>query len=147
MKRINDFRKLLGVGANADLAELKAIYRNFMKEFHPDKFQEEEAKLEAESKSKAIIEAYHFLVSISPETHEQNKEAYTKTLTTSVIADFEFQKSVLKITFVDGSIYEYFGVPKNLYNKFLNSPTPIRFARRHIFESFPHRKSVKVAET
>ncbi len=143
MKRINDFRKLLGVGANADLAELKAIYRNFMKEFHPDKFQEEEAKLEAESKSKAIIEAYHFLVSISPETHEQNKEAYTKTLTTSVIADFEFQKSVLKITFVDGSIYEYFGVPKNTFVKLINADSPGRYAKRHVYDSFPFRNLKK----
>ena len=40
MKRIIESRKLLGVDKDADLKELKSIYRNFMKEWHPDKFQD-----------------------------------------------------------------------------------------------------------
>ncbi len=143
MKKINDSRKLLGVGANADLAELKSIYRNFMKEFHPDKFQDEAGKLEAEEKSKGIIEAYHFLVSISKETHAQNAEEYSKTLTTSNIADFEYQAQTLKVTFFDGSVYEYFDVPKNTYIKMVNADSPGRFAKRHIYPSFVFRNVTK----
>ncbi|MDO7744740.1 MAG: DnaJ domain-containing protein, partial [Pedobacter sp.] len=60
MKKIVDYRKLLGVQKDAELKELKTIYRNLMKEFHPDKFQEDEARVAAEVKSKEIIEAYHF---------------------------------------------------------------------------------------
>lgn len=49
MKKITDYRKLLGVQKDAELKELKSVYRNLMKDWHPDKFQEnEEAKLEAE---------------------------------------------------------------------------------------------------
>ena len=44
-----------------------------MKECHPDKFPDNEVlKLEAEEKSKGIIEAYHFLVSIAQETKDSN---------------------------------------------------------------------------
>ena len=54
MKKIIESRKLLGVDKTAELKELKAIYRNFMKDWHPDKFNDNhEAKLEAEEKSKA----------------------------------------------------------------------------------------------
>ena len=72
MKKIIDYRKLLGVTKTTELQELKTIYRNLMKEWHPDKFQDDDAKKqEAEEKSKQVIEAYHLLVSIAPETIEQ----------------------------------------------------------------------------
>ena len=147
MKRITDYRKLFGITKDADLAELKTIYRNLMKEWHPDKFQEgDPMKEQAAVKGQEIITAYHFLVSISEETHTLNKDEYANTINNSGIDDFIYKGQTLKVTFHDGSVYEYFGVPKNLYNKFLNSTTQTRFARRHIFESFPRRKTLKVAE-
>ena len=72
MKKIVEYRKLLGVDKAAELQELKTVYRTLMKNWHPDKFTDSvDSKLEAEEKSKTIIEAYHFLVSIAPETREQ----------------------------------------------------------------------------
>jgi molecular chaperone HscB len=147
MKRILESRKLFGITKDADLAELKIIYRNLMKEWHPDKFQEgDELKAQADIKSKEIISAYHFLVSISPETHAINKEEYLATISTSGIDDFIYKGQTLKVTFQNGSVYEYFGVPKNVYNKLINSSTQARFARRHIFESYTYRKSSKQME-
>jgi curved DNA-binding protein CbpA len=147
MKRITEYRKLFGLSKDADLSELKVIYRNLMKECHPDKFHDgDPAKLDAEIKSKIIIEANHFLVSISAETHSRNIAEYTNTITTSGIDDFTYKGQLLKVIFFDGSAYEYFGVPKGVYNKLVNSPTPIRFARRHIFESFTYRKVAKAKE-
>lgn len=147
MKKIVDYRKLLNVDKSVELSSLKTIYRNMMKEYHPDKFQVEEEKAVAEVKSKEIIEAYHFLVSISPETHALNTESYTNTITNSNILDFEYKQSVLNIQFFDGSSYEYFDVPRAIYTKFINADSPGRFARRHICNSFPYRNVVKVTET
>jgi curved DNA-binding protein CbpA len=144
MKRIIDYRKLFDVTKDADLAQLKKIYRNLVKEWHPDKFQEGDPLLkQAELKSKEIIEAYSFLVSIAPETHALDKEDYTITTTTSGIEDYQYKGLNLKVTFQNGSVYEYFGVPKNLYNKLNGSPTMDRFARRHIFHSHTFRKVIK----
>ena len=144
MKRITDYRKLFAITKDTDLAELKLIYRNLIKEWHPDKFTDNETlRAEAEIKSKEIIEAYHFLVSISPETHASKLEDYTLTITNSGIDDFLYKGQTLKITFQDGSKYEYFGVPKNTYNKLINSPNIARFARRHIFGSFIYRNVFK----
>lgn len=144
MKKIIESRKLLGVDKTVDLKELKAVYRNFMKDWHPDKFQgDTEAKLEAEEKSKALIEAYHFLVSIAPETSAQQAEQYAEIIRTSRIADAEYKDQTFRVNFADGSSYEYFGLPRNIYIKFVNSEAPDRFARRHIYHSYVYRKVSK----
>ena len=117
MKKIVEYRKLLDVTKAATLKELKTIYRNSMKECHPDTCTTDEEQLAAEDKSKAIIEAYHFLVSIAPETAEKNLSEYTKTTTGSGILEFYYENQALYINFVDGSSYEYFGVPKAVYIK------------------------------
>jgi len=146
MKRIIEYRRLLGVDKSADLKELKSIYRNFMKEWHPDKFQSDEEKAAAEEKSKAFIEAYHFLVSIAPETQAQNLEEYTAAITTSRMTDFEYKGQTLQVFFADGSAFEYFGVPRNIYLKLVNTDTRDRFARRHIYHEFTYRKVTKAVE-
>lgn len=145
MKKLGEYRKLLEVDKNVTLRELKTIYRNVMKDTHPDKFINDEAgKVEAEEKSKSVIEAYHFLVSINPETQEKYKEEYTETTTTSNIQDFYLEKSVLTVQHLNGNIYEYLGVPRNTYIKMVNADSPSRFARRHIYGSFVYRKAGEV---
>ena len=142
MKRIGEHRKLLGVDKTATLKELKTIYRNTMKDAHPDKFVNDEAgKLEAEEKSKSVIEAYHFLVSINPETQEKYREEYIETTSKSKIQDFEYEKQILKIQHLNGKMFEYIGVPRNTYIKMVNADSPSRFARRHIYGKFTHRKA------
>lgn len=148
MRKVIEYRKLLGVDKAVTLSELKSIYRNFMKEFHPDKIQDnEEAKLAAEEKSKLVIEAYHFLVSIAPETISATLEEYTKTTTTSNIADINYKGKRLRIDFTDGSGYEYYGVPENTFSKLINADSQGRFARRHIYTSFLYRNVSKLGVT
>jgi curved DNA-binding protein CbpA len=145
MKKIIDYRKLLGVNKDAELQELKTVYRSLMKTWHPDKFQDNhDDKLAAEDKSKTIIEAYHFLVSIAPETINQSVGEYGNTTTNSNILDFEFKSQILKVHFTDGSIYEYFDVPKEVYRKLINADSPGRFARRHIFNNYVYRSINKL---
>jgi len=141
MKKIVEYRKLLNVDKTVELKELKTIYRNSMKECHPDKFPgNPDALSEAEEKSKQVIEAYHFLVSINPETINQLLPEYNETIATSVIADYVYESSRLKVKFTNGSSYEYISVPKATYIKMVNADSPGRFAKRHIFNAFPYRK-------
>lgn len=144
MKKIIESRKLLGVDKSAELKDLKAIYRNFMKDWHPDKFQhDQQALAEAEEKSKAFIEAYHLLVSVAPETHAQQLEQYTEVINSSRIIGFQYKGQTLEVNFADGSSYEYFGVPKNVYGKLVNSNTQDRFCRRHVYHEYTYRKVTK----
>ncbi len=144
MKRIAQYKKLFEIEGELNLADLKKTYRKLVKEWHPDKFQDEDPmKAEAEKKGLEVIDAYHFLVSISPETLEQNLESYTETISTNIIQDFKYKGITLKVTFQDGSIYEYFGVQANNYKKFTQAPSPERYARRHIFTSHAYRLVTK----
>ncbi|WP_428327663.1 KTSC domain-containing protein [Mucilaginibacter sp.] len=145
MKKIVDYRKLLGVNEAVELQELKTIYRSLMKTWHPDKFQDSvESRTEAEEKSKTIIEAYHFLVSIAPETRNQTIAEYGETTGNAAILDFEFKSQVLTVHFTDGNSYEYFDVPKAVYVKLINADSPGRFARRHIFNAYVYRSISKL---
>ncbi len=145
MKKISDYRKLLDVTEKVALKDLKTIYRNLMKDCHPDKFQDNDnEKLLAEEKSKKIIEAYHFLVSIAPETISETLDQYNLTINLSSIEDFQYKNLILTIEFSDGSSYEYFNVPKATYVKLVNAPSQARFARRHICNSFVYRSTNKL---
>ena len=107
MKRINEYKKLFGVEKEIDLKMLKKSYRNLVKEWHPDKFQAGDPKQEeAELQSRRIIDGYHFLVSMAPETKEANLEAYTETITNAAIADYQHKGLLLEVTFTDGTTYE-----------------------------------------
>ncbi|AWA30876.1 molecular chaperone DnaJ [Flavobacterium magnum] len=141
MKKIAEYRTLLNVDKSVELKELKTIYRNSMKACHPDKFQGDEAGLAAaEAQSKDVIEAYHFLVSIHPDTIKQGQDEYNDTIANSVLVDFNYENIRLKAVFSNGSSYEYFSVPKATYIKMINADSPNRFAKRHIFQAFPYRK-------
>lgn len=143
MKRINEYKKLFSVEKDIDLKELKSTYRGLVKQWHPDKFQEGDIqKEEAELKSRQIIDGYHFLVSIAPETKAANLEDYNTTITSPII-DWQHKGMLLEITFLDGNTYEYFGVNKALYIKLCQSDKLTRFAKRNIFNSYIYRKIKK----
>ncbi|MBE7651993.1 KTSC domain-containing protein [Tenacibaculum finnmarkense] len=143
MKRIKEYKKLFKVEGPIVLKELKTTYRGLVKEWHPDKFLDEEKKLEAEEVSTQIIDGYHFLVSIAPETKEAHADAYKATITESRVADYQHKSMSLEVTFTDGNTYEYFGVSKKLFIKFVNAKSINNFGKRNIFNSFTYRKSKK----
>jgi DnaJ-class molecular chaperone len=146
MKRIKEYKTLFEVEGAIDLKDLKSTYRRLVKEWHPDKFQDDNPlKAEAEIMGQKIIDAYHFLVSIAPETKEANLEEYTTTINECGIEDFKHKGLLLEISFTDGSTYEYFGVNAGLFKKLINSDKQVRFAKRSIYNSFLYRKSKKGA--
>ncbi len=147
MKRVKAYRTLFAAEPNSTLKELKTSYRNLVKEWHPDKFQADDAKAEeAEEMGRKIIDAYHFLVSIAPETKEKYQDEYNTTIKESSIVDFQHKGLLLEVTFLDGTTYEYFGVPKGIYIKMCQSDKLTRFAKRNIFNSYLYRKSKKSLE-
>ncbi|MGB3343546.1 MAG: KTSC domain-containing protein [Aequorivita sp.] len=147
MKRINEYKKLFGVEKEIELKALKTSYRNLVKEWHPDKFQDGDAlQEEAEVNSRKIIDGYHFLVSIAPETKAANLEEYNETIINFGIADFQHKGMVLEINYLDGTTYEYFGVDKKIYQKMVNSDKLNRFAKRAIYPNYIYRKSKRAVE-
>ncbi|NCO64124.1 MAG: KTSC domain-containing protein [Flavobacteriales bacterium] len=143
MKRINDYKKLFSVENDIDLKQLKTTYRNLVKEWHPDKFLKgDEKAMEAELMSRKIIDGYHFLVSIAPETTAANLESYHETIN-SPIMDWQHKGMLLEVTFLDGNTYEFFGVNKALFIKLCQADKLTRFAKRNIFNTYTYRKIKK----
>ena len=147
MKKITESRRLLGATGTSTLKELNTLYKGLMKQHHPDRFQETAEREDAERTSKEVIDAYKFLESIHPETHAKDAEGYTRLTETAVISDWQYKSLTLSVTFGDGSVYEYHGVPNNIYKKFVNTNGNARFARRHIFHGFSYRKRSNAAVT
>lgn len=144
MKRIGEYKKLFQIENEIDLAGLKLAYRKLVKQCHPDKFQDgDPMKQEAEVMGQKVVDGYHFLVSIAPETRAANLEEYTKTIKECGIAGLKHKGLLLEITFTDGNTYEYFGVNANTFNKLWNSDKQVRFAKRSIYTSYTYRKSKK----
>lgn len=141
MKKIVEYRKLLNVEKTAELKDLKTIYRNAMKDCHPDKFTNDPDGLHAaEERSKQVIEAYHFLVSINAATIKAGQPEYLDTIAKATVVDYKYENIRLQVNFSNGSVYEYISVPKATYIKMVNADSPGRFAKRHIFNAFPYRK-------
>lgn len=147
MKRITEYKKLFGVEKQIELKALKTSYRNLVKEWHPDKYQDgDELREEAEVNSRKIIDGYHFLVSIAPETKAANLPEYTETINNFGIADFQHKGMLLEVSYLDGNTYEYFGVTRQVYIKMVNSDKLNRFAKRTIYPNYIYRKSKRIAE-
>src|SRR5690606_9032966 len=147
MKRINEYKKLFGIEKEIDLKSLKTSYRDLVKEWHPDKFQDGDAlKEEAEINSRKIIDGYHFLISIAPETQAANLEDYTNTINEAGIEDFQHKGMVLEVTYLDGNTYEYIGVDRTMYLKMVNSDNLNRFAKRNIYIKHLYRKSKRALQ-
>ncbi len=144
MKRINQYKKLFQIEDQIELGALKTRYRSLVKQWHPDKFLDDDPlKIEAEQMGRQIVDGYHFLVSIAPETKEANLASYQQTIMECGILDFKHKGLLLEITFSDGTTYEYFGVNANVFKKFVNSDKQVRFAKRFIYEVYLYRKSKK----
>ncbi len=147
MKRIHEYKKLFGIEKEIDLKTLKKSYRDLVKEWHPDKFQDGDAlQQEAEIQSRKIIDGYHFLVSMAPETKDKNLPEYTNTITNAAIADYQHKGLLLEITFTDGTTYEFFGITKPVYLKMINAGNLNRFAKRSIYPKYTYRKSKRTLQ-
>ena len=144
MKRINEYKKLFQVTGELNLKDLKKTYRGLVKEWHPDKFQDgDDKQQEAEVMGQKVVDGYHFLVSISPETKAANLEEYNKTIMECGIENYKHKGLLLEMSFTDGSVYEYFGVTAGLFKKLINSDKQVSFAKRSIYNSYTYRKSKK----
>jgi len=52
-------------------------------------------------------------------------------------ADYDKDRQVLILDFLDGSQYEYPGVPLAVYEALLTAPSPGQFAHRNIYPHYP----------
>ena len=79
-----DYYETLGIGKDASKSEIKKAYKNMAKKWHPDKFQDEGKKKEAEEKFKEINQAASIL------GDEEKRRQYDTFGTTGEGAGFDY---------------------------------------------------------
>ena len=79
-----------------------------------------------------IIDGYHFLVSIAPETKVANLDEYKDTIMTCGLENYKHKYLLFEIIFTNDAVYEFFGVTPALFKMLINSDKQVRFAKRSI---------------
>lgn len=65
-----------------------------------------------------------------------------QSVTSSNIASIGYDESAqtLEIEFRDGGIYQYYDVPKEVYEEFINAGSHGKYFHAHIRDEYPHSK-------
>ena len=64
------------------------------------------------------------------------------TVASSKVAAIGYDRptQTLEVEFVKGSVYQYYGVPEDLYGKIMREPSKGRFLNTYIRDSYPHSR-------
>lgn len=73
-----------------------------------------------------------------PEAKRQTSTPNGSHIGSAYIATADYRNERLYITFSNGSTYYYYGVPENICNEMLNSPTPGKYFHEHIEGVYPY---------
>ena len=142
--------EILGVNKQSSKKEIKRAYRKLSMLWHPDKFSNDEEKFKnAHIKFIKIVEAYELLenyeppIIINPQkpadtAFKSTKKTKTdgenigriKVKSSNVFAiGYSRTSKILQVEFKDGSVYEYYEVPENIYEAFMGAASKGKFVR------------------
>ncbi|MCC6912162.1 MAG: KTSC domain-containing protein [Rhodospirillaceae bacterium] len=54
--------------------------------------------------------------------------------------NYDARGKVLRVAFTSGAVYDYFGVPRQVYEDFIAAPSRGRFFAYRVRDKFPYRK-------
>ena len=154
--------EILGITRYASKDEIKKAYRKQMKLWHPDKFPNQPEKiLTVSEKTKLINEAYSVLENyVAPTENNRQNENYNKSYTTNqdrwksnnrlniertnvkssnvCSVGYDNISQTLQVEFLNGSIYQYYGVSYEVYLELLQSTSIGRFINRFIVGKYKY---------
>lgn len=140
-KTIEYYLTILGVTLQSTKEEIKKAYRNIIKQWHPDKFPNDKQKIiEATEKSKLINEAYHNLRNYSPDEPITTLGRIRVKSSNIHSVGYDSKQMILQIQFLNGGVYEYYGVPENIFTQLMKAESKGKFAIRHIFNSYRYKR-------
>jgi hypothetical protein len=53
---------------------------------------------------------------------------------------YEPQSQTLEVEFLEGTIYQYYGVPQNMYDQLMREPSKGRFLNTYIKNQYPYSR-------
>jgi KTSC domain/DnaJ domain len=160
--------EILGITRFSTREEIKKAYRNQIKKWHPDKFHNSPEKIQyALEVTKQINEAFELLENYEPlkTQHSDNtSKSYKKRQTTSafnyrssppkatrlnilrasvkspniISVGYDKLLKVLQVEFLNGSIYQYYEVPEQIFTDLLKAGSKGKFFNSKISLHFRH---------
>jgi len=67
-------------------------------------------------------------------------ERYPVTSSNVASIGYDEGSETLEVEFVDGSIYQYYGVPQNLYEQMIQASSKGRFLHAYIKNAYPYSR-------
>lgn len=158
----------LGVNRYSTKDEIKKAYRELIKKWHPDKFPNQPDKiLKALENSKKINEAFSFLENYQAppkQTTTSNYSTFNKSkaepsykrsppkpkgnrlnivrvrVKSSNIhsVGYDSTHKVLQVEFLNGSIYQYYNVPENVYNELMQASSKGKYFNSKVSFSYKY---------
>ena len=150
---------ILGITKFTTTSEIKKAYRNLIKIWHPDKFENNsKLQIEAQEKCKIINDAFsHFkdfvplvtkpLTKINHPTNKTNNRLLditrmrVKSIKISTVG-YDATRLILQVVLNSGSIYQYYNVPNEIYSLLMMVGFNEQYFHRSIANKF-HREIVK----
>jgi len=113
-----------------------------MNQWHPDKFHNDKQKYkEADEKSKIITDAYDIIKrNYLPFLTSEGESRIKVTSSNIHSVGYDINKMILQIQFLNGGVYEYYGVPATVFNELMNAKSKGKFARRYIYYSYRYKR-------
>jgi curved DNA-binding protein CbpA len=160
--------EILGITRSSTKAEIKKAYREQIKKWHPDKFHSSPEKIHhALEVTKRINEAFELLENYEPlkiRDSDNVPKSYKKRQTTSafnyrssppkatrldilrtgvkssniISVGYDKNLKVLQVEFLNGSIYQYYEVPEQVFTDLLKTASKGKFFNSQISLHFRH---------
>lgn len=67
-------------------------------------------------------------------------ERYTVASSNIRAMGYDVSSQTLEVEFLNGSVYQYYGVPENMYERMLNEPSKGRFLHAYIKNQYPYSR-------
>jgi hypothetical protein len=151
MDKYAEYCGLLGLDTVADTAELKSVYRNAVKRWHPDRYMfDREMQEAAIERIKRINTAYQYVserLSSSPPKpqpvfpSESLLEVFLKS-SQIISTAYDYSAYSLYIKFKSSNVYRFCEVPPRIYDELISSGSPGLYARKHVYRTYKYLRCV-----
>ena len=67
-------------------------------------------------------------------------ERYSVASSNVASVGYDATTETLEVEFLNGSMYQYYNVPENMYDRFMQDPSKGRFLNLHIKNAYPYSR-------
>jgi hypothetical protein len=148
MDKYAEYCSVLGLDTVGSITELKSVYRNAVKRWHPDRYMFDRGMQQAAAeKLKRINTAYEYVSELlgscprKPQNPGFPKESLLEIFLRSsqiISTAYDYSDYSLYIKFKSSNIYRFCDVPPRIYDELISAESPAVYARKHVYSNYKY---------